>query len=104
VLDGGAGTDVISLLGGTTGANFTLVSGAGPNLVDLTSIGLGNDSYANIEGMVGTDFNETLNGDGINNLIDGGKGVTCSSVLPATTVLWAAWAPTRSKAAMATIR
>jgi Ca2+-binding RTX toxin-like protein len=74
VLDGGVGVDVLSLAGGTIGANFTLVTGAGPNLVDLTAIGLGNDSYANIEGVVGTDFNDSLTGDAANNFVGGGKG------------------------------
>ena len=77
-IDGGGGGDNISFSDSTTagvGINFTLVRGSLDTVVDLTSIGLGTDTYRNIEGVIGTNFADTLTGSSVNDSLDGG-GVT----------------------------
>ena len=77
-IDGGGGGDNISFSDSTTagvGINFTLVRGSLDTVVDLTSIGLGTDTYRNIEGVIGTNFTDTLTGSSLNDSLDGG-GVT----------------------------
>ncbi len=57
-LDGGAsgagGGDRIAFLDATGGINFTLVQSSSDTVVDLSSLGLGTDTYRNIEGVIGT--------------------------------------------------
>jgi Ca2+-binding RTX toxin-like protein len=43
--------------------------------VNLSSIGLGNDTYLNMEGVIGTNFNDTLNGSSSADTLIGGGGV-----------------------------
>ncbi|MCY1234225.1 hypothetical protein D9M72_467990 [compost metagenome] len=53
---------------------FTLVQGSGDTTVNLTSVGLGTDTYRNIEGLIGSDFNDTLTGSASNDELYGGGG------------------------------
>lgn len=65
-LEGGFGTDTI---------NFSLASGAiTANLGAGTATGEGNDTISGFENIVGSDYNDTLTGDGLGNRIDGGAG------------------------------
>ena len=77
-IDGGNGGDLISFSDSTTagiGIDFTLVRGSLDTVVDLSSIGLGTDTYRNIEGVIGTNFADMLTGTSGNDTLDGG-GVT----------------------------
>ncbi len=73
-MDGGAGSDdMLDFSDGTVALNFTLAQngaftgtgGAG---------GLGTDTYANIEGVIGTGLADTINGSAGNDVIRGGAG------------------------------
>jgi VCBS repeat-containing protein len=74
VINGGAGSeDMIDLSDAGSAVTFTLVQSAGATSVVLAG-GLGTDSYSNIEGVVGSAFNDTLNGSAANDFIRGGAG------------------------------
>ena len=74
-IDGGAGSnDGIVFSGATGGINFTLVQSSSDTVVDLNAVGLGTDTYRNIEGVVGTSFNDTLTGSGGDDRLQGGAG------------------------------
>ncbi|MFC3594432.1 calcium-binding protein, partial [Novosphingobium piscinae] len=86
VLDGGTGND--TLIGGT--GNDTLTGGSGSDtasyatagaavIASLANTGLNTgdaagDSYSGIENLTGSDFGDTLYGDGGANALDGGTG------------------------------
>jgi Ca2+-binding RTX toxin-like protein len=84
ILRGGAGNDTLDGQGDpgqfdlidfsdATGAiNFTLSQGAGP--FTFSAAGLGTDTYSNMEGVIGTNFNDTLNGSSSADEIHGGSG------------------------------
>ncbi|WP_029082612.1 calcium-binding protein, partial [Bradyrhizobium sp. th.b2] len=67
-LDGGAGNDVAEYITSSTGL---LVSLANPALNTGEAAG---DTYISIEGLRGSDFNDTLIGDAGDNLLDGAGG------------------------------
>jgi Ca2+-binding RTX toxin-like protein len=73
-IDGGAGTDLLDLSDGTSGITFTLTQSASFTTVNLSSAGLGTDSYRNIEGVIGTGFNDSLTGSSGNDVLAGGEG------------------------------
>ncbi|MEP4194773.1 MAG: calcium-binding protein [Aliishimia sp.] len=64
---GGAGTDTITYDALTTGANASLRTGVGFD-------GAVGDTYAGIENLRGSSFNDTLEGDNEANILDGGAG------------------------------
>ena len=64
--DGGAGFDVLDMSNATAAVNVNLSAG--------TANGLGNDSVVNFEGIVGSSFDDKLNGNSGNSWIDGGDG------------------------------
>jgi len=71
-IDGGAGSvDRILFLDATGAINFTLVQSSSDTVVDLSAVGLGSDTYRNIEGVAGTDFNDTLTGSSGNDFFTG---------------------------------
>ncbi|WP_155264808.1 beta strand repeat-containing protein, partial [Sphingomonas segetis] len=89
ILRGGAGNDtldgqgdsgqfdLIDLSDGSTGINFTLTQSSTATTVNLSSIGLSSstgDNYKNMEGVVGTNFNDTLNGSNLADELRGGGG------------------------------
>ncbi len=81
LIDGGLGNDSIDFSGGvpnvsvpTGGINFQLVQSSSDTIVDLSAVGLGVDAYRNIEGVIGTGFNDTLTGSIVNDTIIGGSG------------------------------
>ncbi len=65
-IDGGAGTDTISYVT----SNFAVII----DLTTGTATGDGNDTFLNIENMIGSNYNDTLIGNTANNTIDGGAG------------------------------
>ncbi|UAX95224.1 type I secretion C-terminal target domain-containing protein [Ensifer adhaerens] len=73
-IDGGAGVDLLDLSDATGPVTFTLVQSSSDAFVNLTSVGLGNETYKNMEGVKGSDFNDTLNGSSSNDVLMGGAG------------------------------
>ncbi|BEP62344.1 hypothetical protein GmRootV213_28980 [Variovorax sp. V213] len=75
-MDGGAGSeDLLDFSDGTLAVNFTLVQSAAPTSIANNTGGLGqNDSYQNIEGVIGTGLADTLTGSASNDIIRGGIG------------------------------
>ena len=78
-MDGGAGTeDLLDFSDGTVGITFTLAQGgtlASPNSIANGTGGLGNnDTYLNMEGVIGTNLNDTITGSSSNDIIRGGAG------------------------------
>ncbi|MFW9269967.1 retention module-containing protein [Pseudomonas sp. NR3] len=67
LLDGGTGNDTASYAHATAGVTVNLGLLAAQNT-------LGTDTLAGIENLVGSNFNDTLTGDGSGNRIDGGLG------------------------------
>ena len=68
VLDGGAGFDMASFVNANGGVQVELWSGLG-------KIGEAKgDTLSDIEGLIGSDFNDKLTGDGSGNMLDGGAG------------------------------
>jgi Ca2+-binding RTX toxin-like protein len=73
-IDGGAGTeDMIDFSDATAAVGFTLVQSATATNAVLAG-GLGIDQYKNVEGVVGSNFNDTLAGSAANDIIRGGGG------------------------------
>ncbi|WP_240987396.1 beta strand repeat-containing protein, partial [Cupriavidus taiwanensis] len=72
-LDGGAGIDMLDLSDAGSGLAFTLAQGSG-TLVNLSGVGLGSDTYSNMEGVIGSRFNDSLTGSGANDILRGGMG------------------------------
>ena len=77
-IDGGAGSaavgDRIVFSDATGGINFTLVQSSSDAVVDLSAVGLGTDTYRNIEGVTGTNFDDTLTGSSADDRLEGGAG------------------------------
>ncbi|MBD9649753.1 type I secretion C-terminal target domain-containing protein [Ensifer sp. ENS09] len=73
-IDGGAGADLLDLSDATAGVTLTLTQSSSDTTVNLTSVGLGTDIYRNIEGLIGSDFNDSLTGSTSNDQLYGGGG------------------------------
>ena len=91
-LNGGAGNDVIrggggddTIIGGTgidlldfsdaTGAISVALGANGSGSLNLSSVGLGTDNYSGMEGIIGTEFNDTLIGNAGDNVLRGNRGM-----------------------------
>jgi Ca2+-binding RTX toxin-like protein len=73
-LDGGAGSeDMLDLSYATAGISFTLTQSSATTTFNFGG-NLGSDKYANIEGVIGSSFNDTLSGNGGNDFIRGAGG------------------------------
>ncbi|MGH8131489.1 MAG: beta strand repeat-containing protein, partial [Steroidobacteraceae bacterium] len=75
-MNGGAGSeDMLDFSDGTLAVTFTLVQSAGSTSIANGTGGLGNnDSYSNMEGVIGTSLGDTLTGSSSNDIIRGGAG------------------------------
>ncbi|MCY1475030.1 VCBS repeat protein [compost metagenome] len=74
-LDGGAGIDLLDFSDATGAVSFTLAQSSAPTTVLAGATpGLGTDSYANMEGVIGSTFGDTLTGSLANDILRGGKG------------------------------
>ncbi|ROM71387.1 type I secretion target [Pseudomonas brassicacearum] len=69
LLDGGTGNDTASYAHATAGVTVNLGLLAAQN-----TLGAGTDTLAGIENLIGSNFNDTLAGDGASNRINGGLG------------------------------
>ncbi|QKS82372.1 retention module-containing protein [Pseudomonas bijieensis] len=69
LLDGGTGNDTASYAHATAGVTVNLGLLAAQN-----TLGAGTDTLTGIENLVGSNFNDTLTGDGASNRINGGLG------------------------------
>ena len=73
-MDGGDGSeDMLDMSDGSALINFTLVHSAGITTTGGAG-GLGNDSYQNMEGVIGSSSNDSINGSNGNDIIRGGAG------------------------------
>ncbi|NMF99635.1 cadherin-like domain-containing protein [Aromatoleum toluolicum] len=75
-MDGGSGSeDLLDYSNGTSAINFTLVQSSNSMLIANGTGGLGNnDTYANMEGVIGTGNSDTITGSSSNDIIRGGGG------------------------------
>jgi VCBS repeat-containing protein len=75
-MNGGAGgEDLLDFSDGTVAVNFTLVQSAASTSIANGTGGLGNnDTYQNIEGVIGTGQADTLTGSASNDILRGGAG------------------------------
>ncbi|MGH8789002.1 MAG: beta strand repeat-containing protein [Cupriavidus necator] len=74
-LDGGAGIDLLDFSDATGAVSFTLTQSSAPTTVLAGATpGIGADSYANMEGVIGSVFGDTLTGSLANDILRGGKG------------------------------
>jgi Ca2+-binding RTX toxin-like protein len=76
-IDGGAGADLLDLSDGNAGILFFLTNDIIDTTVNLSSIGLSTatgDTYRNMEGVIGTNFNDTLIGSANDDVLTGGGG------------------------------
>lgn len=72
VIDGGAGFDTVSFYGSVTGSSGVTVSLAVSGA--QTTGGSGTDTLMNIEGLIGTAYDDTLTGNSSSNSLDGSSG------------------------------
>ncbi|WP_316154520.1 VCBS domain-containing protein [Cupriavidus sp. BIC8F] len=73
-LDGGAGIDMLDFSDASSAVTFTLTQSSSGTLVNLTSVGLDRDTYSNMEGVIGSRFNDTLTGSSAGDVVRGGAG------------------------------
>jgi Ca2+-binding RTX toxin-like protein len=73
-LDGGDGIDLISFVDATAGITFTLNQSEDSHRTGDLGGGLGNDTYSNMEGVIGSNYNDTLTGSSSNDILNGGAG------------------------------
>ena len=75
-MDGGAGTeDLLDFSDGTLAVTFTLAQTAASTSIANGTGGLGNnDSYQNLEGVIGTNLNDNITGSSGNDILRGGGG------------------------------
>ncbi|WP_139108406.1 VCBS domain-containing protein, partial [Ensifer sp. LC14] len=73
-INGGSGVDLLDLSDATGPVTFTLTQSSTNISVNLSSVGLGNETYKNMEGVKGSDFNDTLLGSGNGDVLIGGAG------------------------------
>ncbi len=67
-IDGGAGSDTVSFAGSSAGVVASLATGTG------SAGDAAGDTYVNVENLTGGDGNDTLVGNGTDNVLDGGAG------------------------------
>ena len=75
-MDGGEGSeDLLDFSDGTAGVTLTLVQSATSTSIANGTGGLGNnDTYRNIEGVIGTNLNDNITGSSGNDILRGGGG------------------------------
>ncbi len=74
IIDGGAGIDLLDFSDAAGAIAFTLTQSITNTVANLTGVGLGSDTYRNMEGVIGSAFNDTLIGSAGNDVLRGGAG------------------------------
>ncbi|MEG1042482.1 MAG: type I secretion C-terminal target domain-containing protein, partial [Pseudomonas sp.] len=69
LLDGGAGVDTASYASASSAVTVNLTMAGAQN-----TLGAGSDTLASIENLIGSDYNDSLTGNSVANLLVGGKG------------------------------
>ncbi len=69
-----AASDLIDFSDGAAAINFTLTQSASATAFNTDSAGRGTDAYSNIEGVIGTAYNDTLTGSASADQLRGGGG------------------------------
>ncbi|CAN7740975.1 calcium-binding protein [Bosea sp. LjRoot9] len=72
IIDGGNGIDLIDFSDASSAVNFTIVQSS--SATAASAPGLGTDSYRNIEGVIGSAFDDLLTGSSGADVIIGGAG------------------------------
>ncbi|WP_427306299.1 VCBS domain-containing protein [Cupriavidus sp. H39] len=73
-LDGGAGIDMLDFSDATGAVSFSLTQSSLPTTIAVNLPGVGADTYKNMEGVIGSQYNDTLNGSSANDILRGGAG------------------------------
>ncbi|WP_257166615.1 VCBS domain-containing protein [Bradyrhizobium sp. SRS-191] len=73
-IDGGAGIDLLDFSDATAGISFTLVQGSNPTYIGANLSGVGHDTYKNMEGVIGSAYNDALYGSSGDDVLIGGRG------------------------------
>ncbi|MCZ4089219.1 type I secretion C-terminal target domain-containing protein [Ensifer psoraleae] len=73
-IDGGSGVDLLDLSDASSGVTLTLTQSTGNTVADLTAVGLGIDTYRNIEGIIGSAYDDILIGSAFDDQLYGGVG------------------------------
>ncbi|NPV19541.1 beta strand repeat-containing protein [Bradyrhizobium aeschynomenes] len=72
-IDGGVGIDLLDFSDATAGITFTLAQSSS-NTTGPTLAGIGQDTYKNMEGVIGSNFNDTIIGSSSADVLIGGRG------------------------------
>ncbi|WP_316202812.1 MULTISPECIES: VCBS domain-containing protein [unclassified Bradyrhizobium] len=72
-IDGGAGIDLLDFSDATAGITFTLTQSSS-NTTGPTLSGIGQDTYKNMEGVIGSAYDDVINGSSSNDVLIGGAG------------------------------
>ncbi len=73
-INGGNGTDTLDFSDGTSGITFAMVQSSSDTVANLTSAGLGTDTYRNMENVIGTAFADTITASAAGGSISTGAG------------------------------
>ncbi|WP_063771671.1 beta strand repeat-containing protein [Cupriavidus necator] len=73
-INGGAGIDLLDFSDATGAVNISLTQSSTDATVNLSAVGLGTDTYRNMEGVVGSAFSDNLIGSSGNDVLRGGAG------------------------------
>ncbi|AGW93168.1 hypothetical protein N234_24360 [Ralstonia pickettii DTP0602] len=73
-INGGAGIDLLDFSDATGAVSFSLTQSSTDTTVNLGAVGLGTDTYRNIEGVIGSAFSDNLIGSSGNDVLRGGAG------------------------------
>ncbi|XUM24916.1 beta strand repeat-containing protein [Bradyrhizobium oligotrophicum S58] len=73
IIDGGAGIDLLDFSDATAGITFTLTQSSG-NTTGPTLSGIGQDTYKNMEGVIGSAHDDVINGSSLSDVLIGGAG------------------------------
>ncbi|MCW5582721.1 MAG: VWA domain-containing protein, partial [Gammaproteobacteria bacterium] len=74
IINGGRGINLIDFSDGVSGIKFTLTQSSDPTTFNTGDAGLGTDVYRDIQGVIGTNFDDVIVGSTGNDVIQGNGG------------------------------